>query len=114
MEQETAAFESWAIVELMGHRKIAGKVTEKIIAGVPLLRIDVPAVGESKGLTQFYGAQSIYCLTPTTEEICKRFAAMRHEEPVSAYELKSLPAPSLYVPTDDEQGEDDEPLSERI
>lgn len=102
MEQE-AAFESWAIVELMGHRKIAGKVTEKIIAGTPLLRIDVPAVGDSKGLTQFYGASSIYCLTPTTEEICKRFAAMRREAPVSVFELKALPVAL--------NGEDDEDQS---
>lgn len=99
---EEARFESWAIVELMGHRKIAGLVTEKIVAGVPLLRIDVPAVGESKGLTQFYGAQSIYCMTPTTKEICERFAAMRQEAPVSVYELKALPVRTIAPDPQDE------------
>jgi len=88
-------FDAWAIVELMGHRKLAGKVSEKIIAGQPLLRIDVPKSGEQKAFTTFYGPGSIYSLTPTTEEIARRFAAARIEAPVSVYELPQLPAPDL-------------------
>jgi hypothetical protein len=33
MEQTTAKFEEWAIIELFGHTRIAGKVTEATIAG---------------------------------------------------------------------------------
>ena len=31
----------WCIVELMGHRKLAGLCTEQVIAGNTMLRIDV-------------------------------------------------------------------------
>jgi hypothetical protein len=90
-------FDAWAIVELMGHRKMAGRVSEQVIAGAALLRIDVPDVtaadGQAlKGFTQFYGASSIYCLTPSTEEICKRFTIYHRERPVQSYELPQLAA----------------------
>ena len=35
-------FEEWAILELMGHRKLAGKVTEQTIGSSTFVRIDVP------------------------------------------------------------------------
>lgn len=108
--QTAEKFDSWAIVELMGHRKLAGRVSEQVIAGTALLRIDVPAYGENgnqePGFTQFYGASSIYCLTPTTEEICKRFAARYRERPVSAYELPQL-APVRDIDADEPDGPDD-------
>ena len=34
----------WAIVELMGHQRIAGALSQDTISGVSLVRIDVPAV----------------------------------------------------------------------
>lgn len=89
----TEKFDQWAIVELMGHRKLAGRVTEHVIAGASLLRIDVPDVPASDGIpelpgfTQFYGPSSIYCLTPTTKEIALRFTAYHREKPVQSYEL---------------------------
>ncbi len=40
----TSMFPCWAIVEVMGHQKFAGMVHEQQVAGVGMLRIDVPAV----------------------------------------------------------------------
>lgn len=34
----------WAIIELMGHQRIAGAISQDLTAGAPLVRIDVPAV----------------------------------------------------------------------
>lgn len=42
-DQGGPAFESWAVLELMGHRRLAGFVREVTIAGAGLLRIDVPS-----------------------------------------------------------------------
>lgn len=39
---DDSLFEGWAIVELMGHRRLAGWVSEVEIAGAPMLRLDVP------------------------------------------------------------------------
>ena len=102
-------FDTWAIVELMGHRKLAGRVTEQVIAGAALLRIDVPDLPDCKGFTQFYGSHTIYSLTPTTEEIAKQFANYHRERPVSAYELRALPAPApITVDFEPHRGDDGE------
>lgn len=80
-------FEGWAIVELMGHRKLAGYVREVTLAGASMLRLDVPS---DPPVTQYYGASSLYCLTPTSEEIATRLAKASRPTPVHQYEL---PAP---------------------
>ena len=36
-----STFDEWAILELMGHRRLAGKVTEQEIGGANMIRIDV-------------------------------------------------------------------------
>ncbi len=84
------SFDAWAIVELMGHRKLAGRVSEQIIAGAPLLRIDVPDCETVPGFTTYYGASSIYSLTPTTETICRAYTSAHRERPIQAYELPAL------------------------
>jgi len=85
----TATFEGWAILEIMGHRKLAGYVSEATVAGVAMLRIDVPQ--GDKTVTQFYAAQSIYALTPTTEETVRAFTG-NHVAPISNWDLRTLPA----------------------
>jgi len=83
------AFEQWAILELMGHVKLAGRVTEEEHFGAKLGRIDIPN-GDSF-TTQYFSGGSIYRLTPTTEEIARGVAARNQPQPVHRWEL---PAPS--------------------
>lgn len=76
MPTDDTAFEGWFVVEMMGHRKLAGYVREVTVAGAGLLRVDVPG-DEAAGVqpaTQFYPPSAIYCLTPTTEEIARTAA----------------------------------------
>jgi hypothetical protein len=74
-------FEEWAILELMGHRLLAGKVSDAVIGGGVFLRVDIPS---KNGLysTQFYSPQSVYCITPTTEEIARAIAEQCQPQPV--------------------------------
>ncbi len=37
-------FEQWCVVEIMGHKKFAGFVTEQSVGGTSFVRIDVPEV----------------------------------------------------------------------
>lgn len=84
---DTPAFEGWAILELMGHRKLAGYVGGAEIAGAGFLRIDIPS---TPPITQFYAPQAVYGLTPVAEDVARRYAVGLAPTPVSRYEL--LPA----------------------
>lgn len=80
----------WAIVELMGHRRLGGYVSEQEIAGAAFLRIDVPGEPSEEpqaqpDATQFYSAGAVYCITPTTEEMAR--VASGRVEPVHRWEL---------------------------
>ncbi len=95
------SFDSWAILELMGHRRMAGKVTEATMFGGTLLRIDIPGKEDGKFTTQFYGVSSIYCLTPTNEELARAVALQSEPAAVSRWELPQLHSPnSDYSPFD--------------
>jgi len=100
------AFQGWAIVELMGHRRLAGYCSQAEMYGAALLRVDVPAK-EGLSATQFYGGGSIYCLTPTTEETARAFATRNQPAPVQRWELPALEhRPSAL--SDDDDSEDAE------
>jgi hypothetical protein len=49
-------------------------------------------------VTQFYGAGSVYCLTPTTEEIARRLGEQLRPQPVARYELEPAPSATANVP----------------
>lgn len=88
-------FKGWAILELMGHRRLAGLVSEQEIGGSGFLRLDVPGPSTSDGpsgpsdfiATQFYSPSAVYCLTPTSEEMARAVAASNQPRPVQRWEL---------------------------
>ena len=55
--------EFWAIVELMGHQRIAGKVSEETIGGAALLRVDVAPNATARPRLPNSTATRIYMLT---------------------------------------------------
>lgn len=84
---ENKTFKDWAILELMGHRRLAGMVSDVQIGGASFLRIDIP--GEETAITQFYSPQAVYCITPCTEAVA-RAIAKECEAPVSKWDLPQL------------------------
>lgn len=80
-------FGAWVILELMGHRRLAGYLTEQVIAGHGFLRLDVPGPDGTTTSTQLYATSAVYCITPTTEDIARRVAKGNRPEPVTAWEL---------------------------
>jgi hypothetical protein len=100
-----AVFEGWAIVELFGHRRLAGHVSEASLAGGKFVRLDVPGKDGATAATQFYNPSAIYALTPTSEETARRVAAMAQPAPVQQWELPQLPA--RPIADDDRNGEGD-------
>ena len=94
---DNKTFETWAIVEVMGHRQFAGFVSEQAIGGASFVRVDVPAVdadGEQlPAFTKLLGAGSIYAISPCTEETARAFAARSRQRSFATYEAPRLPAP---------------------
>jgi hypothetical protein len=106
--QDSEAYAGWAVVELMGHRKLAGRVSQVTQYGAAMLRLDIPGPNGQTVATQYYTSAAIYCLTPTTEEIAVGVARTRVPEPVQRWELPppSPPPPSPPSPPVREFGED--------
>lgn len=92
-------FEAWGLVEIMGHQSLAGRLSEQVIAGANLLRVDVPQniPGEAEFRTEYLGPNSIYRLRVTTEEVARQVALRGSTEPAYAYGLR-LQNPALAGP----------------
>lgn len=79
--------ETWAVIDLFGHAKIAGKIGESIIGGQSFVRVDVPAVNGAAAYTRLYGAGAIYSIRFTTEAIATAVAEKLKEEPITPWDL---------------------------
>jgi len=102
MSDHLNGFDQWAILELLGHVKLAGRVTEEEHFGAKLGRIDIPS---GDGFTsQYFSGGSIYRMTPTTEEIARSVAARNAPTPAHRWELPALPAARLQ--SDDDRAAD--------
>lgn len=125
----------WGIVELMGHVRLAGRVSEEERFGTKLGRIDIPKsepctcanapnsiaapvpcqLCNSTGIvqsstTQYFGGASIYRVTPVSEEVARHVAATCKPAPVQPWEF---PRPALAGPKEEAepeyQDDDDDP-----
>lgn len=106
----TEPFEGWAILEIMGHRQVAGLVREVSVFGAQMARVDIPeapAVEEEwtapegslnrwrvrdaqpaiPAFTQFYGGASVFCMTPVTEAVARSAAARFRQAPPKALDV---------------------------
>lgn len=94
MTEEVEAFEGWALVELMGHRKRAGLCKDVGMIGTRLLRVDVPdATDLMKFTTEFYGGSAIYGMHPCDEATGRRLARNHtYDRAIEPYQEPSAPA----------------------
>ena len=101
-------FEAWGIVELMGHQRVAGRLSEQALGGGNLLRVDIPD-GDTFRST-FYGASAIYAVHITDEAAARAAASQCARRPTYAYELAQAvkdSMPSARI-TSQAQYEDDD------
>jgi len=82
----------WGILELMGHVRLGGLISEEEKFGVKMGRIDVPV--EESFVTQYFGGSSVYRLTPCTEEVARAVAKHSSVQPIHSYEMPRLEAPT--------------------
>jgi len=121
----TEKFETWAIVELFGHNKIAGKVSEQTIGGSSMVRVDVPDTEAAPAFTRLLNVSAIYAINPVKEDVATAYAGRLQSKPIEAWdarevlkridEMKKLNAPvsephggaGFDGPEDDDDDEDE-------
>lgn len=99
-EHET--LDCWAVVEIMGHDRYAGKIAEESHAGAAFLRIDVPELDGCPAFTKFFGAGAIFSITPCSQELAILKAREFHAHPVQVW----TPQLQGRLPYDGDEEED--------
>ncbi len=107
------AFNEWAILELMGHRRLAGLVKEQTIGSASFIRIDVFTDGEKAIATQFYNPSAVYCMTPVSEQLAREVAKNDRPAPVSYWELPRKRQALTAEDSEYGESEEDEPDDEQ-
>lgn len=88
--QQTEQFDQWALCELMGRQRIAGRVTEKTIAGAGFLQVDVPETKTNPAFTRFIAPGSLYAINPVTEEVARMYAENLQVKPIESWDINAF------------------------
>ena len=96
---------SWALVELFGHQRIVGFLSQQTFGTGVLFRVDVPDLLKKtkvvrKGFTRYFGLSAIYSITPVDEDTVRRMLPSVDGTPGEARPL------SLHSFNRDYDGED--------
>lgn len=86
MEQEK--FESFAIVEIMGHIKVAGMARTIPFGNTTMLRVDIPETKKQPAFTKMYGMHSVFSISPVDEGTARECAEAFNVNPIQIWEVE--------------------------
>lgn len=98
----------YAIVEIMGHRVRAGMISDAVIGGATMLRIEHPSEADHTGeepLTEYYAPQAIFAIRPCSQDLAAKTAATCWPI-LGGAERLALAAPFEDLVDEDEDPED--------
>lgn len=127
MDTPQNKFESWAVVEMFGHQKIAGFVTTEFYGQAALFRVDVPELQEREitlttpqyvegvyagagskiqrqaepAYSKLIGPGAVYAINPCTEETVRQYIENNRKLPLLPLSLVPRSA-QIAAPDDDE------------
>jgi len=70
---------SWALLELFGHSKVAGLVTSRKLGTEVMFQVDVPKGETEFSHSELYSPKAIFAIKPTSEDWCRRWAQYARE-----------------------------------
>lgn len=104
--KEQPPLESWAIVSKLGHRVMAGRITEESRFGAVMGRCDVPQP-DGTFVTEYFSAASLYGVQLCTEEVARSHHTNR-QPPKPVGQLESPLRRHQWDEDDDNYYTDDE------
>jgi hypothetical protein len=120
----TETIDTWGVLEIMGHVRVAGKIRTVAIGGTAVLRIDIPQEDGSLR-TSYYGLGSLFGLHPTDEATARAEAERATPPPIHHWGLLSpgrarprhdfddlVEDEEYYGEDDDDDDEDEEEVEE--
>lgn len=97
----------WAIVEIMGHVRISGILTEEEKFGSKLGRVDIPQL-DGSFVTRYFGGSAVYQIHIVSEEAARHAAKINMPAPMSKWDFpKAIEVAVNTVDGDDEELRDD-------
>ncbi len=85
---------TFAVVELLGHVKLAGKLSQEERFGTVLGRLDIWT--EDGFATQYFGGGAVYRITVVTEAVARQVARSASPAPISPWDYpKMLTGPEM-------------------
>jgi hypothetical protein len=88
--QQIESFEQWCLVEMMGRNRIAGKVTERVVAGQGFLQVDVPETKKNPAFTRLIHPNSLYAINPMDEQTARAYAENIQSKPIDGWDVKAF------------------------
>lgn len=104
--------EEYAVVEMMGHRKVVAKISESEYGPGSLIKLSVLNREGGFDRTEHIGVSSIYCMTIVEKDVAETAAQNMTPEPTFAYSLRNkllsqgVPQGS-YIDADDDGHDED-------
>lgn len=95
--------ELYAIVELFGHQRIAGKVTEQTVGSSTFIRIDVPETKTQPSFSRIVNPSAVYAINPVTEEVMLHMAEGIEQKPIEAWDLREMHKKLMLLPKKDQE-----------
>lgn len=80
----------FALVELFGHNRIAGRVTEQTVGSSTFVRIDVPDTTEQPKFTRFVNPSAIYAINPVSEDVANGLAESIKAKPINIWDAEEV------------------------
>lgn len=91
-------FDQWCIVELFGHQRIAGRVSEQTIGGCSFVRVDVPGGKDRPAFTRLLGQGAIYSIIIADEVTARAAAAYYTPEPMDKWTVENMLEKARILP----------------
>lgn len=67
----------WFYVEIFGHTVVCGRITTRKFGTAVMFQIDIPDGDQEFSHSQLLNPSSVFSMTPTTEEYCRKFNFLR-------------------------------------